>query len=211
MKWLARSAVFFLAFWIGSVVASYNRPCGLCNCVVDFRHDGVVMDGISVAESFSSERIPENTSMALKSPRYLCKHLADIEHMAWDPSQPSGDAVYDGLRHNAYYSLPCLANQLTNTRPMENPTGAPFMAGLTYRVGDTALFMLMDNCDNVWPKGMLPPKYERMFKDEGMFAYFFYVNEVPGARKNVQRWWRKWMHTCQPECAIVDSLEGRRD
>jgi len=41
-----------------------------------------------------------------------------------------------------------------------------------------------------WPKGMLPEKYERMFKDEGMFAYYFHVDEVPGARKQVQHWWR---------------------
>jgi hypothetical protein len=150
---------------------------------------------------------PENTSLADKPPQYLCDHLDDLKQMAWDPSEHSGDAVYDALKRNGYYAMPCLVNKITDTRPADNPTGAPFWAGLTYRVGDTAVLMLMDINNMYWPKGMLPPKYEGMFKDEGMFAYYFYVHEVPGARKQVQRWWREWMKTCQPECAVIPSIE----
>jgi hypothetical protein len=127
--------------------------------------------------------------------------------MARDPSEHSGDAVYDALKRNGYYAMPCLVNKITDTRPADNPTGAPFWAGLTYRVGDTAVLMLMHINNMYWPEGMLPPKYEGMFKDEGMFAYYFYVHEVPGARKQVQRWWREWMKTCQPECAVIPSIE----
>ena len=79
-------------------------------------------------------------------------------------------------------------------------------AGLTYRVGDTAVLMLMDINNMYWPKGMLPDKYERTFKEEGMFSYYFYVHEGPHARKRVQRWWRNWLKTCKPECAVVPSL-----
>lgn len=149
----------------------------------------------------------ENTSLADKSPRYLCDHLSELKHMAWTPSEHSGDAVYDALKRNGYYSMPCLIEKITDTSPAENPTGAPFWAGLTYRVGDTAVLMLMDINDMYWPKGMLPGKYESMFKDEGMFAYYYYVHEVPEARRQIQRWWRDWLKTCKPECAVIPSIE----
>lgn len=151
---------------------------------------------------------PENTSLADKTPQYLCDHLADLKEMAWDPSEYSGDAVYDALKRKGYYAMPYLVEKITDTRPAENPTGAPFWAGLTYRVGDTAVLMMMDINDMYWPRGMLPKKYERMFKDEGMFSYYFYVDEDPNARRQVQRWWRNWLKTCHPECATVPSLEN---
>jgi len=151
---------------------------------------------------------PENTSLADKTPQYLCDHLVDLKQMAWEGVGYSGDAVYDALKRKGYYSMPCLVDKITDVTPAENPTGAPFWAGLTYRVGDTAVLMLMDINEMNWPKGMMPKKYESMFKDEGMFSYYFYVDEVPNARKQVRRWWRNWIKTCQPECAVVPLLEN---
>ncbi len=154
---------------------------------------------------------PANKSLFDKSPQYLCDHLADLKHMAWDPHDYSGDAVYDALKQNGYSSMKCLVEKITDTRPAENPTGAPFWAGLTYRVGDTAVLMLMDINIMYWPKGMLTKKYEDMFVSEGMFSYYFYVDEVPGARKKVQRWWRDWLKSCKPDCEIVESIESPKD
>ena len=128
--------------------------------------------------------------------------------MPWDPHDHSGDAIYDGLKRKGHAAIPCLVEKITDTSPAKNPTGAPFWAGLTYRVGDTAVNMLMDINDMYWPEGMLSKKYERMFKDEGMFSYYFYVHQVPGARQQIQRWWRSWMKTCQPACEHVPSLEN---
>ncbi len=152
---------------------------------------------------------PENTELFDKSPQFLCDHLAELKHMSFKTDY-SGDAVYDALKHNGYYSGKCLIEKITDTRPADNPTGAPFWAGLTYRVGDTAVLMLMDTNDMYWPKGMLPKKYEDMFESEGVFSYYFYVDEVPGARREVQRWWRNWLKTCKPECAKVESIERPR-
>ena len=154
-----------------------------------------------------STTTPENRSLFDKSPQYLCDHLVELNHMPWDIHDHSGDALYDALKHNGYYAMPCLVKKITDTRPAENPTGSPFWAGLTYRVGDTAVLMLMDINDAYWPKGMLSKKYEDMFPSEGIFSYYYYVDEVPGARKEVQRWWANWLKTCKPECAKIDSLE----
>lgn len=158
----------------------------------------------------SSTPTLENKSLADKSPQYLCDHLLDLKHMA-SREEYSGDAVYDALKRHGYYSTPCLIKKITDTRPAQNPTGAPFWAGLTYRVSDTAVLMLMDIHDMYWPKGMLPKKYEDMFEAEGMFSYYYYVDEVPGARKKVQRWWSQWMKTCQPECSVVPSIEKKKN
>lgn len=153
---------------------------------------------------------PANTSLFDKSPQYLCDRLADIKHMARSPHDYSGDAVYDALKRNGYYSMPCLVKKITDTRPAENPTGAPFWAGLTYRVGDTAVLMLMDINNMYWPKGMFAKKYEDMFLSEGVFSYYFYVDEVPGSRKKIQLWWSDWLKSCQPECKIIESIERPR-
>jgi hypothetical protein len=145
-----------------------------------------------------------------KSPQYLCDHLADLKQMPWDRDEYSGDAVYDALKRNGHASIPCLVDKITDTRPAENPTGAPFWAGLTYRVGDTAVLMLMDINDMYWPKGMLAKKYEDMFETEGMFSYYYYVDEVPGARKEIKRWWSKWLKSCRPKCVHVATIERKK-
>jgi hypothetical protein len=150
---------------------------------------------------------PENTSLAEKSIQYLCDHLADLEQMPRNHHDFSGDAVYDAFKRKGHEAMPCLVEKITDTQPAKNPTGAPFWAGLTYRVGDTAVLMLMDMNEMFWPRGMLARKYEDLFESEGMFSYYFYVQQVPGARKDIQRWWRKWLRSCTPKCEIVPSIE----
>jgi hypothetical protein len=150
---------------------------------------------------------PENTSLADKTPQYLCDHLVDMKHMSWDPHDYSGDAVYDALKRKGFEAMPCLVEKITDTQAAANPTGAPFWAGLTYRVGDTAVLMLQDMNNMYWPQGMLAKKYEDMFEDEGVFSYYFYVDEVPGAREEIQAWWRNWLKSCTPKCTAVPSIE----
>lgn len=154
--------------------------------------------------------VQENLSLANKKPQYLCDHLAELKKMPWEVGEISGDAVYDAIRRKHYDTLPCLVDKITDMHLAENPTGAPFMAGLTYRVGDTAVLMLMDYGNMYWPRGMLSKKYEDMFQDEGMFAYYYYVHQVPGSRKRIQIWWRNWLKTCQPECAKLPPLETKK-
>jgi hypothetical protein len=158
----------------------------------------------SVARTAST---PENASLADKDPQYLCDNLVDLGKMSWDSHDYSGDAVYDALKRKGHDAVPCLVEKITDTHPAKNPTGAPFWAGLTYRVGDTAVLMLMRINNMYWPTGMLAKKYENMYPSEGVFSYYFYVDEVPGARKDIQRWWRNWLKSCRPECAIVPSIE----
>jgi hypothetical protein len=171
------------------------------------QHSGVLDERRLLQDLPVSTPTPENTSLIDKSSQYLCDHLQELQQMPWDRTEYSGDAVYDALKRKGREAVPCLIDKVTDTRPAQNPTGAPFWAGLTYRVGDTAVNVLMDINDMYWPKGMLSKKYEDMFKEEGMFSYYFYVDEVPGARRKIQKWWENWQSTCKPTCAVVPSIE----
>jgi hypothetical protein len=205
-------AVVLVTFCIGTVLAAGIR-------YLTFRTDTEEVSDTIAPETFDfASRLddfpiptpsPENTSLADKPPQYLCEHLHQLKEMAWANEGYSGDAIYDALKRKGPDAMPCLIERITDTRPAENPTGAPFWAGLTYRVGDTAVIMLMRINDMYWPEGMLSKKYESMFKEEGMFSYYFYVHDVPHARKGVQRWWRNWLKTCRPQCAIIPSLSKR--
>ena len=185
---------------------------GVLQCSVTDAEADRSIENIALAdpEMVSDFPVPtptrENTSLADKSSQYLCDHLVDLKEMPFKVDR-SDDAVYDALMRKGEDAFPCLIEKITDTQPATNPTGAPFWAGLTYRVGDTAVLMLMRMNDMYWPKGMLAKKYEDMFPSEGMFAYYFYVDEVPGARKAIQRWWRTWLKTCKPTCAKVETIE----
>ena len=202
-------AILAIAFLIGSMAVYESRYLTTAPVKLDL----VEYDEPQITPRPAELPVPtptlENTTLANKPPQYLCDHLADLKEMAWEGTGYSGDAVYDGLKRNGYYAMPCLVDKITDMHPATNPTGAPFWAGLTYRVGDTAVLMLMDINEMYWPKGMLPADRERRFKDDGMFYYYFYVHEVPGGRRHVQQWWRNWLKTCRPECTIVPSLEDQ--
>jgi hypothetical protein len=202
----AKIAVFAITFGVGTTLVISIRALMNLSAVKD-RPETTTATFSEVNPEPLELPTPENTSLADKSPQYLCDQLADLKRMAWTPTDHSGDAVYDGLKRNGYDAMPCLVDKITDMRPASNPTGAPFWAGLTYRVGDTAVLMLMDINEMYWPKGMLPKSRERHFKDEGMFYYYFYVHEVPGGRKHIQQWWRNWLKTCRPECWSLPTLE----
>ena len=68
--------------------------------------------------------------------------------------------------------------------------GDPGYAGITYRVGDTAFFVVGTIMKIDYPK-MLPASYRRVWDESGIFAYFKYV-QSPRHRLWVQRRLRAW-------------------
>jgi hypothetical protein len=121
----------------------------------------------------------------------LCNKLREIKTIPYDPSEKTGDPVHDGLMTAGLKAVPCLVERITDTEKTENAYVIP--EAPNFRVGDAAVFMLIAITGQSWvPSEMFPPKYAEMFKTEGMYAYFAYV-EKPENRKKFQNWWKNWM------------------
>lgn len=74
---------------------------------------------------------------------------------------------------------------------MADPRTAPKIQD--FRVGDAAIWILLHITKEGWqPDTMLSPKYAELWKTEGVYAYFEYV-EKPENRKKIQIWWKNWM------------------
>lgn len=73
---------------------------------------------------------------------------------------------------------------------MDDPRSAPIWEH--YKVGDTAVFLLVDIAGNdELLEEMLPPPYRKEWKTNGIYAYFNYVSE-PANRRLLQKWWKAW-------------------
>ena len=121
----------------------------------------------------------------------LCSRLREIKTIPYDPNEISGDLIYDGLRAAGKQAIPCLIDKLTDTEMIESPEG--MMPVKDFRVGDAATFLLLYNSRQVWdPETMFPPKYRRIFQEQGIFAYYAYVDK-PTNRRKFQLWWKNWL------------------
>jgi hypothetical protein len=122
----------------------------------------------------------------------LCKRLREIKTIPYDPNETAGDPIYDGLRAAGGKAVPCLIEKLTDTERIELPDG--LMPVNDFFVGDAATFMLLYITRENWqPTEMFPPRYAEMFKNQGVYAYYAYV-EKPANRKKFQLWWKAWVH-----------------
>jgi hypothetical protein len=79
---------------------------------------------------------------------------------------------------------------------MRDPREAPIWEN--YKIGDTAVFILVDIAKNVGIatdeilQEMLPVKYRKEWKTNGVYAYFNYVSESKN-RAELQKWWQIWI------------------
>jgi hypothetical protein len=122
----------------------------------------------------------------------LCYRLAQLKNIPYDSSKPAGDPVYDELIAAGKQAIPCLIDKITDTSIIPDPReGDPVITD--FRVGDAAVFMLMIITGvEAHPEKMLPPRYAKLWKEEGIYSYFSYV-EKPSNRRQLQVWWRNWV------------------
>ena len=119
----------------------------------------------------------------------LCGRLNELKKIPLYPDEKNGDPIYDGLMEKGREAVPCLIEKITDTTPMPDP-GSP--AVQDYKVGDAAVFILLFITGEKWqPETMLSPEYAKHWKDDGIYAYYAYV-EKPANRKKMQFWWKNW-------------------
>ena len=130
-----------------------------------------------------------NTTFRDENVESLCNRLSEIKKLPYrDPNDT--DPIYEALIAKGKEAMPCLIEKITDETPMPDPREAP--SWQYYKVGDTAVFILVRiaNDDEILQE-MLPVKYRKEWKTNGVYAYFNYVSESKN-RDELQRWWRSW-------------------
>lgn len=121
----------------------------------------------------------------------LCARLKDLKKIPYDYDELTGDPIYDGFKSAGLKAVPCLVEKIVDTTPMKDPGPGPVVP--SFKVGDAATFMLLMITEEEWqPDTMFSPEYARRWKDEGIYAYFAFVEKKEN-RKQFQLWWKDWM------------------
>jgi len=126
-----------------------------------------------------------------ESANVLCDRLAELKEIPHYPGESTEDPVYNALVNEGEKVIPCLIEKITDTSVIADPRIAPHVQDFT--VGDAAVWMLLHITKTEWrPEEMFPNEYARLWKSEGVYAYFAYV-ESPENRKAFQNWWKQWI------------------
>jgi hypothetical protein len=126
----------------------------------------------------------------------LCERLGQIEVLP-NRVPTITDPIYESLLVKGNDAIPCLVEKIGNETLIKDPRYS-VPTWHRFAVGDTAVIILLDiasNDDSDWVKlmlEMLPPKAEKEWETNGIYAYFNYVSE-PKNRKELQLWWKNWL------------------
>jgi hypothetical protein len=120
-------------------------------------------------------------------------HLSRIKMIPFE-GNAGVDAHYDALKAAGKSAVRCLIENVTNTRPKPDPRSIPHWGTIVTTVGDTAVFML-EEITGVEVIKMLPRKYQRLYKEIGVYAEEEYLHDGHNHRRILQRKLRRWYST----------------
>lgn len=112
----------------------------------------------------------------------LCARLAEIKVLPFKGERVD-DEVYNGLLRLGREAIPCLLDKITDTSRMKDPRKTPIYHN--FRVGDVAFFVFLE-ISGVPLEEMLTASVRRRFAEEGVYAYFRYVENHKN-RESLQR------------------------
>lgn len=118
----------------------------------------------------------------------MCNKLSEIDRIPFKDERVDSD-IYNGIMAEGRASVPCLINKLTDLTRMKDPRTAPTYPD--FRVADLA-FILLARITGTPFEQMLPHQVQARMNDEGVYAYFRYVQR-PANRKALQQKWRLWL------------------
>lgn len=120
----------------------------------------------------------------------LCDRVAEIKTLPFK-GEPVTDPAYNDLLAAGEKALPCLNEKITDTTPMNDPRQAPKFDGI--KVGDVAYFVFV-RITKLDFSEVLPPSIKERYKDEGVYAYFKFVEKQENReqlRSELREWHRK--------------------
>ena len=119
----------------------------------------------------------------------LCNRIAEIkivplkgyrgEDRVFDEFMDAGDAV-----------VPCLITKVGDATKVQGCPICPGYAGIEQRIGDVAFFVLL-HMKKLSADKFLPDAVKKDYKEEGIYAYFKYVQK-PAHRHRLQARLRAW-------------------
>lgn len=118
----------------------------------------------------------------------VCNRLSEIDRIPFKDERVDSE-IYNGIMAEGRNSVPCLVHKLTDLTRMKDPRTAPTYSD--FRVGDLA-FILLARITGTPFEQMLPHQVQARMSDEGVYAYFRYVQR-PANRKTLQQKWRVWL------------------
>jgi hypothetical protein len=104
------------------------------------------------------------------------------------------DPVYNQLVSLGPSAIPCLVDEITDTRETHDPRKAPPYPHV--RVGDVA-FWILARITPMQERDLFPPEIFKRFDEEGVYAYFDWINK-PGNRKIFQTNVRSYLAQRRP-------------
>lgn len=120
----------------------------------------------------------------------LCERLPEIKEIPFK-DEPVEDEAYNSFIAASNEAVPCLIDRLDDSTKMKDPRSAPQYRD--FKVGDLAYIMLV-RITKVPFESMLPDDVRERMKEEGVYAYFDYVQN-PDNRRVIQSRWRAWLTT----------------
>ena len=117
----------------------------------------------------------------------LCQRLPEMKTMPFK-DEAINDEIYNGLTGLKDRAVPCLIRRIDDSTKMNDPRRAP--AYSDFRVGDAAFFILLDITEVPFEQ-MLPVEVKNKLEDDGVYAYFEYINKDEH-RKVLQSKWQAW-------------------
>ncbi len=144
--------------------------------------------GLTIQSSHVRARISEKAfGQGKTDEETACKRLSEVKQVPFK-GESINDEAYNDIVSRGKAVIPCLIREITNTTRMKDPRSAPTYPD--FRVGDLAFFLLVD-ITKIPFEQMLPYSVKFKIKDEGVYAYFEYVEHLNN-RKALQNKWRAW-------------------
>jgi hypothetical protein len=120
-------------------------------------------------------------------PGAVCRRLPEVKEIPFK-GEHVNDEAYNEIVSQGKAAIPCLIEKITDTTRMKDPRSAPTYSD--FRVGDLAFFLLVEITKTPFEQ-MLPDLAKSRMKNDGVYAYFEYV-ERPDNRKALQAKWKEW-------------------
>lgn len=141
----------------------------------------ILYAAIVLASSHPRQSGQPNPAVARKAAQ-LCARLAEVKVLPFKDERVD-DPVYNGLVALGRDAVPCLVREITNTKFTHDPRKAPHYEGV--RIGDVA-FWILERITPMPYSDLFPRELSKRFADEGVYAYFDWVNK-PGHRRTLQQ------------------------